>query len=186
MIPLRNRPAFSMKTDVIDIVDTASFPDIFVRFSTKNVSPPSSSVAISVAVDLIDSDGILGSMVYKYDISIAEDGTQTVTGKERVRLYRIWKNQCESRRLSPVLRNADSFNHVLKLSPSSDNLYSLLEPIPRIMNFKRQCKADMSKKWQKMLKIISGVRFRFFAKSSDRLNWFKVEYGIGGKYQSNS
>ena len=137
---------------------------------------------VSVAVDLLDDTGLLASLVHKYDVLYTE-GALKLTGRERVRLYRLWKNQCESRRLSPVLRQLDGFDHVLQMSPGSMDLYTLLEPLKRTMNLEKQCSSDMVKRWQQTLGQITQVRFRFFAKSSDKLNWFTVEYGIGGEFE---
>ena len=77
----------------------------------------------------------------------------------------------------------DGFDHVLQMSPGSMDLYTLMEPLKRTMNLEKQCSSDMVKRWLQTLGQITQVRFRFFAKSSDKLNWFTAEYGIGGEFK---
>ena len=179
-----SRSSYSFRSKKVS-TSPEEIPNIFIRFNTSGSGSPSpATLSVSVAVDLMDGTGSLASMVHKYSIVIRDDRSLTTTGRERVRLYRTWKNQCESRRISPILRQLDSFDHVLSLGPGATDLFSLLEPMKRSMNLERQCTADMNNKWSQMLGSIEKVQFRFFATTSDKLNWFSVEYGIGGEFES--
>jgi hypothetical protein len=167
----------------VDISAEDVIPDVHVRFTTDDNTSLPPLVTLSVAVDLSDEAGLVGTMVHKYDIESTPDVSFRVTGRERIRLYQVAKNQCEGRRLSPVLRKLTTFDHVLKMSPSSDKLYTLVEPLKRSVKL-YQCSADTVTKWKLMLGRVTQMRFRYFAKSSDKLDWLTMEYGIGGELES--